>query len=63
MKFTSFDKAVLLEKAIILNGLIANGDKEERKRAKIQFEKEVLPCIRALANTNKVTEGEGCPFF
>ena len=28
---TPFDKAVLMEKAIILNGLIANGDKEKRK--------------------------------
>ncbi len=63
MKFTSFDKAVLMEKAIILNGLIANGNKEERKQAKIQFEKEVLPCILALTNANKVTEEEGCPFF
>ncbi|MFY0519379.1 hypothetical protein ACOMCU_16350 [Lysinibacillus sp. UGB7] len=63
MKFTSFDKAVLMEKAIILNGLIANGDKEERKRAKIQFEKEVLPYILTFTNVNKNTETEGRPFF
>lgn len=63
MKFTSFDKAVLMEKAIILNGLIANGNKEERKRAKIQFEKEILPWILSLTNTNESTESESCPFF
>lgn len=62
MKYTSFDKAVLMEKAIILNGLIANGNKEQRKQAKMQFENEVLPCLLALTSANK-TEEEGCPFF
>lgn len=63
MKFTSFDKAVLMEKAIILNGLIANGNKEQRKQAKMQFENEILPCILALTSSNKNTVEEGCPFF
>lgn len=63
MEFSSFDKAVLMEKAIILNGIIANGDKEERKKAKMQFEKEILPCILAITNISRSTDVEGCPFF
>ena len=62
MKFTSFDKAVLLEKAIILNGIIANGNREEKKQARMQFENEILPCIRDITTTNKNVE-EGYPFF
>ncbi|MFG3613494.1 hypothetical protein [Rummeliibacillus stabekisii] len=40
-----FDVAVLLDKAIILNGMLVNGSPEEKARAKelwIPLEKEIL---------------------
>ncbi|MBQ0140183.1 MAG: hypothetical protein KBT36_12925 [Kurthia sp.] len=40
MEYTTFDVAVLLEKAILLNGIIANSpDVKERRQAKAEFEK------------------------
>lgn len=40
MTYSTLDIAVLLEKGIILNGIIANSDSiEERRKAKGEFEK------------------------
>lgn len=48
---TIFDKTVLLEKAIILNGMMVNGSSVEKRYAKKEWEKlkpdfqEVLPNV------------------
>lgn len=40
MKFTTLDVAVLLEKAIVLNGIMANSPSvDDRRKAKVEFEK------------------------
>ncbi|HCG4535922.1 TPA: hypothetical protein NJY08_004772 [Salmonella enterica subsp. enterica serovar Typhi str. AG3] len=48
MNLTSLDIAVLLEKSIILNGLIAFGSKIEKQKAKKEME-QILPIIREVA--------------
>ena len=50
MEYTTLDVAVLLEKAIVLNGIIANSPSvDERRKAKAEFEK-LLPQFMELAN-------------
>lgn len=65
MNLTSFDIAVLLEKAIILNGLIAFGNAAEKQTAKKEME-AILPTIHELAinypSTSK-NEVADYPFF
>lgn len=48
---TTFDMAVVLQKAVILNGIIAKGTLAERKTA-IQWFNELRPFIEEIANNN-----------
>lgn len=48
---TTFDMAVILQKAVILNGIIAKGTPAERKLA-IQEFNELRPLIEEVANSN-----------
>lgn len=48
---TTFDMAVILQKAVILNGIIAKGSPKERKMAIMEFN-ELRPTIELLANSN-----------
>lgn len=58
MSMTTVDIAVLFEKAIILNGMIANGSSiEEKKFARAEMNK-LMPKLLELANyspTDKIT--------
>ena len=62
MKTTEFDKAVLLEKAIILNGLLANGSSIEKKHAKEEWKKLSVELINAFPHLKANTNGE-IPFL
>ena len=48
---TTFDMAVILQKAVILNGIIAKGSPKERKMAIMEFN-ELRPTIELIANSN-----------
>lgn len=61
MKPTSLDIAVLLEKAIILNGIIANGTKAEKQMATKEF-LAIKPFIHCSMSTIQQTT-EGTPFL
>jgi hypothetical protein len=50
-KYTNLDIAVAMEKAIILNGIIATSESmEERKNARKQF-MELRPVLEEMANS------------
>ena len=45
--YTEFDKAVLMEKAIILNAMLASNDKVVRQKALIEW-KELVPTFETI---------------
>lgn len=56
MKYTTLDVAVLLEKAIVLNGIIANSPLvDERRKAKIEFE-NLMPQFMELAQVTPANQ-------